>query len=225
MGMHAYCPWTPGSYIDYVVMEFTGVYHPDTMFLDVLTRVESPVNSRQTVTAVRVPAPEPSVYLCSTLTGEPTPTINNLIDGYPFTGKYSFPYLINGKWQPLDGSTGWIGESTVLRPYQALLTLNPIVGEVLTLQSDANTYTDGGLVNNWKFNYKYSTLYKGPWGPTWPDTIRTGMLENCDQRDKWVAYNYVFAEGIGQVDYWKGTVAADNTVSGYEWYAVKWGGQ
>lgn len=227
--MHPYCPWTPGSSIDYVVMEINGLYHPENMFLDVTNRTVAPLNSKQTVTCVRVPTPEPSIYLCSTLTGEPTPTIDNLSD----TG--TFPYLINGKWNPLDGSTGWIGESTVLRPYEALLTLNPVVGEKLTLSSQANTY-DGPAsyidrkVNNWVFNYQYSTLSKGSWGitPEWNDTFRTGILENYDQRDKWAAYNYVFQKGIGPVNYWKGVIAADNTIvpgTGYEWYAVAWQGQ
>ena len=220
--MNAYWPMTPGSSIDYVVYQITGKYNPADMTLSVWSRTISPINAYQTVTALRVPTPEPSVYLVSTLTGQPVPTLATLADTTPF------PYLINGLWQPANGSTAWLGESTVLRPYEALITANPVVGEKLINNSQANTYDANYKITQWTFYYNYSTISKGPWGPKWPDTYRTGMLENPNLPGQFAAYNYVFAKGIGQVDYWKCTLDANNMCiagTGYEWYAVAWRGQ
>lgn len=212
---------TEGSIIDYDVMKITGKYHPENMLLDVITRVDAPENSKQSVKCLRVPMEGPSMYLCSYLTGEPEPTLDTLKDTLPF------PYLINGKWEPADGSVGWLGEANVVRPYQALLTINPVVGEVITQDANVMWFNDDGQVIPGVFKYKYSTLAVGPWGNnTWPDTIRTGMIENYDDPTKLAAYNYVWAKGIGPVNYWQGAVnPTDNTIEGYEYYAIGWRGQ
>lgn len=222
--LHPYCPYTSGSSIDYIVYKITGVYDPVTMDLDVRSRTQSPTNAFQTYTALRVPSPEPTVYLAGTLTGEPTPTLDSLKD------PSAFPYLIDGVWQPAIGGKGWIGEANVLKPYEPKLTMNPVVGEKFNLNCAANTFVNG-QVTQWTFDCTYSTIAHGAWGP-WSDTYRTGLLENTAERQQWGAYNYIFAKGIGPVNYWKGAIDANNAIidtpqnwSGYEWYAVAWRGQ
>lgn len=219
---HSHWPLTPGSQITYTVFNIEGVYKPSTMELSITKQTDATVNGRQIMRVVRLPSWEPTVNIVTTLPGQPVPTPDTIEANYP-----KATWLLNGRWAPLNGGRVWFGEANNQKPYQAMLMANPVVGERLHLTSQIQGFTDAGDAGDpWTFHYDYGTTSLGPWD-RWPDCYRTAVLENSTGSvTGQTIINYVFARGIGQVDYWRGTLNADMTIKdGYRWYAVGWGGQ
>lgn len=82
----------------------------------------------------------------------------------------------------------------------------------------------------WQSDYYFQryVLHMGqPWGPPWPDTIRTTILENHPSEVQFVI-GYVFAKGKGIVNFWTGFLEANpdpatgivKTWGGVMYYAI-----
>ena len=218
--MTPYFPATHRSRITYQVFQIEGVYDPPSKTLSVTSRTPAPTNGTQIIWCVRVPSPQPTVFMVTTLPGQPEPTADNI------DALYRYTYLVNGTWDAGDDFP-YVGEANSQLPFQAILAINPVVGEVHNMQSRINSFTNGQADPEWVFHYQYATVSKGAWGP-WGDCVRTSCIENDGTGAAIVPINYVFARGIGLVNYWKGVVAPDGTLepgTGYEWYATEWSGQ
>lgn len=210
---HPYWPLKPGTIIDYTVFDITGGFHPATLHLDVLTRTLNTVKPYQSILTLELPHKQPTIAWAQFVTGTPTPTV----DTVDMAG-----VLLEGLWQPSDGSRAWIGEMVNQYPPEPLLTFDttpcaPWSGTSYVPQFDELT---GKVTVDPAFPWKAAVLAKGPWG-TWLDTVRTGLYECPTDPAGHVAYNYVFAHGVGLVDFWWGIVAADNSVKGWQMYATK----
>lgn len=71
------------------------------------------------------------------------------------------------------------------------------------------------------FPSRCCVVSRGSWGQ-WPDTVRTALWEKPGAVDANV-YNYVWARDAGLVDFWYGALAADNSVTGIQYYGVAHG--
>jgi hypothetical protein len=214
----------PGSVINYVVLHIDGGFTPETLVLGVdgsTRRVwDDPALRFQSIVALEVPHIKPTIAMVQFITGTPTPTINDV---------NMSAALIEGMWWKPGDPNSYIGEdANQVPPLPKLLydcaprapfsgmsrcvNYSPVTGE--RFEQDLP----------WMFSHIHGPTAAGvvPWGPTFPDTVRTGLLENPPTGNK-AAYNYVFAKGLGMVDFWRCEVRPDSTCApGFEMYAIGW---
>lgn len=100
-------------------------------------------------------------------------------------------------------------------PYEAILTYNPIAGEVIEQRSKVFTSCLDNTVIVPSFHWKYKTIaHYETWGG-FADVWRTGLHEITSNH----VYNYIFAKDIGMVDFWHGSIDKYNNVKGVRYFA------
>ena len=188
-------PMNENSYIKYRMYEITGVFNKLTLKLFVTLRV---------------------------LKMERTLTVENksCVCGNNFYGhRYSWDGKINGGiiyegWDTIDGQR-YLGEKI----NHLNGKYNPCLPKLAEIKSVTSVLTGSSITNcecakiennnPWKFKMIEKVNW-GPFGECW----RTGLWE-CNFN----AYNYVFKEGIGMVDFW---FIDPKTGSGYEYWAIEY---
>lgn len=200
--MHPYFPLsTP---ITYVVFDVTdGEFHPDTGHVDVLG-MKPHANSPQVI------SPLPSAQLnaisqCYHRPGDPVDFAASLAvtQWGDYIGEIGTPNV----WQ--------------VPPLPILLPILPrrrFMGSSLIVR-------DGAIHDT--LNWESFLIHAGqPWGD-WPDTIRTGLLEDNRDPVPQVAYNYVFARDkngkpIGLVQFWYIAMLPGETPKGILYHATQY---
>lgn len=190
------------GYTDYQVNKIEGIWRPDSMHLDVTSRVISPVNPYQRITRIK--------------RGEITASVfgpGGVQQDAPIKGATLYNGLdANGYGEHVNQV------DMVQQPGILLLQHVPIVGKVLSGTSQVIRDDDDGGHTSFKFSWVNKTLSQGIWGP-WSNTVRTALAEESGGQ----VYNYVFVEGIGLVHFWFGIPMPDGTVlNAYEFYALDW---
>lgn len=213
---HPYWPLTPGSRIDYRAFVIEGYWHTDTMSLDVNKRDLDTNQIPFSRTCIEVPKHRrPEIAVVGSNSGH----VPTMADDW---GNYVY-YM--GLWKPADGSPGWIGEvgdsKSESDPPDPELSLNPIAGERITVNVTGVDFAPDGTATRNAMKAVYGTIGFGPWwwADTYPDTLRTALIERPDEPTGWV-YNYLWAKGIGPVDMWWGMRDATGHVKGWEWQAT-----
>lgn len=197
--MTSYFPLTPG-FIDYQVFKIEGLWHPDTMHLDVTSRVISPINAFQRIT--RIPRGDITAFVFGQ--GGVTQT-------KPVKGATLYNGVDENGYGEHVNQVDMVQQPGILLLQKTITVGKVVSGTSQVIQDDA----DGGHTS-FKFKWVNKTLAQGSWG-RWPDTVRTALNEPHGGQ----VYNYVFAD-VGIVDFWFGVPNPDGTVSGYEFYAVNW---
>lgn len=190
--------------IEYRVFDITGQWSANTFELSILTQVRRPDNILIT--------PEP--MQCPGFAGQKMQWQNPV--GTPARS------LKNG---PAVSSNGkiYLGEQinendNLIYPPEAILTHQPVVGETIEEHSRVCESGWDGTVLIPDFHWKYKTISMGAWGPHL-DTVRTGLYEITSAH----VYNYVFAAGIGMVDFWHGVLLdTQGNLNGTRYWAVRW---
>lgn len=194
--LHPY--WPLIHPISYQVNEITGLWHPQSMYLDCTGRTPSPINYIQTLIPHRGPLDREEIGVTYTLPGEA-----------------QVPMMHRTLWEVTDGES--CGELYNQENYRH----DPFIPVLMPWTTDkiiTHMVKVPGEPRSWPFETRTRqiTTY-AQWGP-WADCIRTGLVENEHR-----AYNYIFAKDIGMVHFWCGTLNPDNTLKdGYEWWAFNW---
>jgi hypothetical protein len=204
---HPYWPLPPGRIIDYAVYDITGVFHPDTLHLDVTSRTLRTDKPYQSIVVLKIPSARPTIGVVQYVTSEPVPTLATV---------NMYGQLTEGLWKPTTGRA-WIGEDVNQVPPLPKLMLDTTPGPVVSGTSDAVNYGADGSAYPQHVPWQYRTHHAGVrWG-AWPDTVRTALFESGN------VYNYVFARGEGMVDLWYsyGGIGPGNTVVGIQMFALR----
>jgi len=204
---HPYWPLTPGRIIDFAVFRTTGQFHPATLHLDVTSRALDQVKPYQSVVCLRIPSAKPTIALVQFESHLPAPTLADVdMDGQ----------LTEGLWKPPTGAA-WIGEDVNQVPPLPKLPLDTTVCPPWSGQSRAvNYYPDGSNSGFTEVPWKFAVHHNGArWG-AWPDTVRTALYESGN------VFNYVFARGVGLVDYWYtySGINPDNSCVGIHMFGI-----
>ena len=207
-----YWPLKPGTYCDYSAGLITGYWHPGTMELDIWTRVPDPnqgIFRRNVIAHPHVESPRVSIV-------HSNPPVVATFD-MDWTGAYRLDQIL---WD--DGTLpAYIGEygagQSISGPPDPVMTVNPVAGErfsttAMGFQFDSVT----GKVSRVSLPVNYGTVATGLVWWDYTGCVRTALCERPGQSGS-IVYNYVFAPGIGMIDFWWGAVDANNRVSGNAW--------
>jgi hypothetical protein len=198
--MHPHWPLTPGSWIKYAVFDIEGDFDPDSGYFGI-TKQSPHANSPQQCTVVQRGALRGR---CFHQPGQPAIiTPGNTI--------------YQALWD------GCVTEAAGTRCTQSggipLLPEKPVLGPSEGCLAVCHFDTDGEPVEFGEYRYKRWVHHIGqPWA-TWPDTIRTSLIENVPAN---VVIAYVFARGVGPVDYWRGELQPDGktVLNGTRFYCI-----
>ena len=186
--------------ITYVVLDVTdGRFHPDTGHVDVLG-MKPHANSPQVIT----PFHSPSLNATSQCYHKP---------GQPIDFASSFAEV---RWGDTIGEIG--GPDVWQVPPLPILPSKSFDGESIIVR--------GGKFHD-ALKFRSYVIHKAePWGE-WPDTIRTGLLEDNADPVPQVAYNYVFARDkngkpIGLVQFWYIAMLPGETPKGILYHAISY---
>jgi hypothetical protein len=199
-----YFPMKVGSSIEYKCFAINGVYHPDTMCIDAYIQNIPPINVRITSTIVSTPLFAGFYqYWHSPETPDSPPLLKNgLGNGFSYKDKIYVGESMNELGQ-------------IMIPPEPLLVYRPVAGEEIVGSSNLYKAYDWGEkigVGNWRYK---TIAHYDTWG-AFNDVWRTALSEN-----DYYVYNYVFAKGIGMVDFYQLNI---QTGIGREWYAIKFDG-
>lgn len=207
--VNPYLPLTDGTAQVFQLNRVKGIWHPETMHFDVTERTPyTGPNCTQTHLQTHIPLAFP--FIAQTVCGDGQPVEFNKARA-----------LYKSKWRNPDGFE-YVGESMnehgmLELPPIPLLHCSPVAGQQI---AGSSLITEPGG-NQFSFPWKSGCLHVGkPWD-RWPDTVRMALLERPDEPSQRQGYNQIFARGIGEVHYWKGSIRADWTCDdGWEWYAI-----
>lgn len=224
--------WPMPGWCEYHGNAITGIYHPDTMELDVWTRVPHPEWDRRH-TFIPVPVSLiPTMALVITPAGTPAPanwmgTTDTLAESlWTTTGKDGWL----GEVGTFGAHVDYSGVPTVMIPPEAELPVDPASMMVASTHTTAITIYTNGVASQSSLIWKFRNLGVGKglnntwWWAEYPNQLRTTLEERPDTNmqtpDYDTVYGYLWAKGMGPIDVWWGTRAKDNTVSGYEWTII-----
>jgi hypothetical protein len=186
--------------INYLVFNITGHWDEATFAFSIDTQTQRPNTISITPEPIKCPAFTGTKMVWENYLGTKT----SLMDGKTVSS--------NGKYYIGEG----INEnSNLIYPYEALLSYSPIAGESIEEHSRVFTGCSDNTIIVPDFHWKYKTIaHYATWGD-FSDVWRTGLHEYTSMH----VYNYVFANGIGMVDFWHGSVDANGNVTGFRFYA------
>lgn len=207
-----YFNYKEGKWIAYNVYPIQGTWNDQTGALDIVSRgalLKTEVISHSKVSCQKFSNTlYNSYYHAPNIPNSPSKwwaSLQNI--EYSFSGK---SYIGEGVDQ-----NGW-----VKIPPEAIISETLTVGEVIdspnTIVIDSCNSDTLLSVN---FHWKYRTVsYHNTWG-SFGKTYRTSLREYGGN-----VYNYAWTYDFGLSDFWYGYLnTSNNTVSGYEYYAVSWG--
>jgi len=203
MILHPYWPLVPGSYIVYQVFDIEGTFDAATGYFGITKRTPH-ANSPQQCTVLQRGALQGRCFHTPGTPAviKPGNTIYQARWGSDVT-EAAGTKCAQGSGIPLLSDT---------------MTPGHIVSGVLPITHFDN---DGEPSEFGEYHWKRYTHHVGqPWA-SWPDTIRTCLLENLPGQ-KQIPIAYVFAKGIGAVDYWLGELQADGKtiLNGNQFYCI-----
>lgn len=216
---------TPGSSITYQVGTIAGQFVPSTWQLQVMTPpVPSTTYPIQTITCFSTNAftnGMANLYQEVTTVGTvcaasaPPDLSESLVEGWfaPTSNWYLGEYSNLGQ--------------TACNPGEAKMLMNPQGGEQIDIHS---TVTSGGQVVSNNFHWTYQTIgHYAAWAGI-PDCWWTCLVEWQANGHPNAVYNYVFARGIGMINFWwiRGLTQQPNgnwTGTGFEELAISHQGQ
>lgn len=207
--LHAYFPLLPGTFIDYAVFDIEGDpakgggFNPETGDYGITKQTDHP-NSPQRISVSAVDYMRKLTYHTPTT---PAPAAGSC--------------LYEARAGKIIGEIG--GNRVAQQPPIPLIidgatpgTIAPYASNILHFGPDGEPCAMGVL------NGRHWTMHVGKSWSSWPDTIRVSMTEENENPHPMVAYNYIFARGIGLVDFyrclWDETTGA--LYSGHRYYAV-----
>jgi hypothetical protein len=199
-----YFPMKIGTSIEYKCFAINGVWHSESMCLDAYIQPTPPTDVRVTSSLMVTPAYFGFYQYWHVLGTPDFPPIikNGLGNGFFIKDKIYVGETMNEFGQ-------------IMIPPEPLLMYRPNEGEVISGVSDVYQAYDMGVKIN-TANWRYKTIaHYDTWG-VFSDCWRTALSEN-----EYQVYNYVFARGIGMVDFYQ---LNTQTGVGREWYAVKFDG-
>lgn len=205
MTLHPYAPWTPGSWIKYDVYDIEGDFDPNSGYCGISKRTPH-ANTPQMETVVQF--------------GDMRAVVSHL----PGTPAVPGPATIH--FARVGSQVGEIGGWKCAElPLIPLLDDAPAIGKTtgtcnVMHFNDAVIPTDRGVYHYQKFVHHIGQ----PWGPVWPDTIRTALIEN-KAPDPIVSISYIWARAIGPVHRWRVQKNSAGLWVGNLWAASAWGGQ
>lgn len=213
-----YWPLRPGSRITYRAYIIEGYFHSTTFELDINKREVDPNQPvfQRTVVAL----PQLQIPAVATVHSTPphVPTIND--DWSQASPLYQM------LWKPRDGKA-FIGEAggnhSLAFPPDPILTLDPVVGERITVDVAGYDFAADGTATPATLRSVYATISNTGhwWVDKFPDTVRTGLSERPGEPG-W-RYNNLWARDIGPVDMWWIYADENGHGKGFEWQVVNLG--
>ena len=229
-----YYPLTGSSRITYQVNKITGVWHPNSFQLDVMSRAlltddaapqfGLPVGSKLQPQTIDV-----TVSQCAQKFGNtPLFVARYLRPGQSFT-PFNFDASVQDRVDTAYGIP-YVGEAiapngVVHLPSIAKITMTPVAGQKIDVYSriKASCASEADAVpGNPYFHWQYMTIaHYDTWG-SMQDVWRTGLYELEGNNGNGVVYNYVFQRNVGMVHFWYGNLdKATNTVNGFEYWMIQ----
>jgi hypothetical protein len=198
---YVYYPQTEDNTIQYRVFSINAVWLSDTFLLPIRSQV------RQEHDILITPEPYSSPAF-----------IGTKMQWANYLGKLAGSLKVGTGISP-EGKY-YLGEGVnelemVISPPEALLTYNSVVGEIIDCHSRVftNSYDNTILIPD--FHWTYRTIgHYNTWGH-YSDCWHTGLYEHTSN----YVYNYVFANGVGMIDFWYGALNPNNNVTGMRFYA------
>jgi len=205
-----YWPWTDNSWIEYRVSEIEATWYNDSKILE--------VNSRTYLNTQRITIEHRT---CSDCWGD------NIVYHQVYAGGGS----VGNGGNTVDNRF-FYGEAVdhngaVHIPFLPKLSRDKTIGQTLEVTSKVRESCDNCVLTGASELLKWRLISGGNWGE-FEDTYRTGLVD-CNS----AVFNYVFMKDVGMVNFWYvidipgdpcepgGTC----TGTGYEFYAIDWGGQ
>ena len=206
--IHPYWPLIPGSWIDYQVFEIEGVADRNTGAIGITKR--TPVaNSPQRITIAQGELPYMRAQ-CYHNPGTPVPTDQK-------SRLYEVAYNHNG--------IDYIGECGASNLQIPPIPVFRESGPRFDVTSGITSYNADGTVNPIPLKTLSTSHWvhgRGAWGQ-WTDTIRCHLLEDNPQGYNDAVYNYIFARGVGLVDFWFGVLNDAGVIQGTQYYGYRSG--
>ena len=198
MTFSTHWPLVVGSWIKYAVFDIEGVWDANTGYFGI-TKQTPHANSPQVCTVVQRGALRGR---CFHQPGQPAIIL---------PGNTIYQALWDGAVTEAAGTR--ISQSGGI----PLLPVNPSVGASNGVIAVCHFDTVGEPREFGEYRYKRWIHHIGqPWA-NWPNTIRTSLAENDPVT---VVISYIFAQGIGPVDYWRGEIQPDGTLKGTRHYCI-----
>jgi len=186
--------------IQYRVFDITGVWLPNTFELAILIQVRQPGD----IAISPEPYSSPAFIGTAMRWQSPVGTLGRSLKngaGISNDGKYYVGEGVNE-------------DDFVIYPPEALITIEPVVGETFEGHSRVFASPTDNTVIHTNFHWQYKTIqHFDTWGHHF-DCWRTGLWEYSSNH----VYNYVFAGGVGMVDFWHGTLNENGQVVGSRFY-------
>lgn len=201
--LHPYAPFIPGTSQTFSVFDIEGEFDSKSGYFGI-TKQTPHANSPQQISVLERGALRARVYHRP---GTP-PIIQPGVT------------LYQGRWQ---GDVTEVA-GTCIAQGAGIPILSDLMEYGRVLEGDlpiTHFGTDGEPLDFSSYHFKRFTHHVGKSWASWPDTIRTCLLENSVGQ-KQVPIAYVFAKGIGPVDFWRGELQADGktVLNGQRYYCT-----
>lgn len=222
---HPYWPARESSWTRYQIFRILAHWNPQNRQLTVCSRY--PVAHEAFVSNEWVTSPSIAPSFNEKFQYFPCNPDNGDTRGHCL-GNIGFQFAVGGSW--FIGEVGHADKGFLVAPPEPKLPYDPngwyahqcrlggaplrTVHQVLDSRS--------GVLKTWPMVTNFAVIGHYAWGPH-PDCWWTSLQEGDGMNA--AVYSYVFARGIGLVDFWyvnKGEFDSNNMAWGWEYYAVDW---
>jgi hypothetical protein len=214
-------PRTPNSWVTYQRFVTTCQWSVATKQLSIIQKAsdqQAPVITVQYTNGV-TPSLSTNPFLQATRFFGPVidPTqdlgvINNAVSWYSEGSNQIGWYL---------GDIGWPDKGITVTPGEPMIPLNPVGGEHYEIDHEVANSQSGKTVNYIMHTSYWTVGHYATWG-AFTDCWRTTLVEYHGPAIQAI-YNYIFARGLGLVDFWWGVPDGSGGIAGHEMYAIAFG--